>query len=84
MEPLVPGSLLKEAARESGELATNLAESFPMFGTTLLAEDDAESKYFLANPSCVPAAVHLDKALHSLCFEQRQAAKNLAFPIPFP
>jgi hypothetical protein len=38
--------LLKEAAREAAHSQTNLAESFRVFGTTLLAEGDAGSKYF--------------------------------------
>jgi hypothetical protein len=54
-----------------------------MLGTTSLAEDDAENKYFLASPNCAPAVVPPNKALHSLCFEQRPAAKNSVSPIPF-
>jgi hypothetical protein len=54
-----------------------------MLGTTSIAEDDAGNKYFLASPNCVPAAVHPNKVLHSLCFEKRPAAKNSVCPIPF-
>jgi hypothetical protein len=54
-----------------------------MLGTTSVGEDDAGSKYFLASPNCIPAAVPPNKALHSLCFEKRPAAKNSVCPIPF-
>jgi hypothetical protein len=54
-----------------------------MFGTTSLAEGDAGNKYFLANPNFAPAVVPPNKALHSLCFEQRPVAKNSVCPIPF-
>jgi hypothetical protein len=81
--PLFPGSVLKEAARDAANEQTNLAESFPMLGTASVAEDDAGNKYFLASPNCAPAAVPPNRALHSLCFEQRPAAKNSSSPIPF-
>jgi hypothetical protein len=54
-----------------------------MFGTTSLAEDDVGNKYFLASPNFAPAVVPPNKALHSLCFEQRPVAKNSVCPIPF-
>jgi hypothetical protein len=54
-----------------------------MLGTTSLAEDDAENKYFLASPNCAPAAVPPNRVLHSLYFAQRPAAKNSVSPIPF-
>jgi len=76
-------SVLKEAAWEAANWQTNLAESFPMLGTTSRDEDDAGSKYFLASPNCVPAAVPPNKVLHSLCFERRPAAKKSVCPIPF-
>ena len=41
-----PGSLLKEAARDAAHFQTNLAESFRVLGTTLLAEGDAGNKCF--------------------------------------
>jgi hypothetical protein len=83
VEPLIPGSALKEAAQEAANEQTNLAESFPLLGTTSLAEDDAGNKYFLASPNCAPAAVPPNRALHSLYFAQRPAAKNSVYPIPF-
>src|SRR5262249_1034762 len=72
----LPMSVLKEAAWEAANWQTNLAESFPMLGTSSRDEDDAGSKYFLASPNCVPAAVPPNKVLHSPCFERRSAAKN--------
>jgi hypothetical protein len=54
-----------------------------MLGTTSVGEGDAGNRYFLASPNFAPAAVPPNRALHSLCFEQRPAAKNSVSPIPF-
>jgi hypothetical protein len=62
---------------------TNLVEFFPMLETTSLAADDAGNRYLSATPSFALAILLQCKALHSLCFAKRPAAKNLVSAILF-